>query len=159
MMKRIILTLALIIASVTLANAQYAYPTEIKSRGSKILVDGEKLTAQQAANLFTEIGGEEMGPMAKALNEYAPIQSGIMTTVHAYTGDQMILDGPHRKGDLRRARAGAQNIVPNSTGAAKAIGLRAPHDNECSLPGGAAEPPPPGKAPFPAGCSAHDNTS
>ncbi len=64
-----------------------------------------------------------LAPMAKALNDYAPIQSGIMTTVHAYTGDQMILDGPHRKGDLRRARAGAQNIVPNSTGAAKAIGL------------------------------------
>ena len=67
-----------------------------------------------------------LAPMAKALNDYAPIQSGIMTTVHAYTGDQMILDGPHRKGDLRRARAGAQNIVPNSTGAAKAIGLVIP---------------------------------
>ena len=61
--------------------------------------------------------------MAKALNDYAPIQSGIMSTIHGYTGDQMILDGPHRKGDLRRARAGAANIVPNSTGAAKAIGL------------------------------------
>ena len=67
-----------------------------------------------------------LAPMAKALNEYAEIQSGIMTTVHAYTGDQMILDGPHRKGDLRRARAGASNIVPNSTGAAKAIGLVIP---------------------------------
>ena len=67
--------------------------------------------------------------MAKALNEYAPIQSGIMTTVHAYTGDQMVLDGPHRKGDLRRARAAAQNIVPNSTGAAKAIGLVIPELN------------------------------
>ncbi len=64
-----------------------------------------------------------LAPMADALNKYAPIVSGIMTTVHAYTGDQMILDGPHRKGDLRRARAGAINIVPNSTGAAKAIGL------------------------------------
>lgn len=64
--------------------------------------------------------------MAKALNDYAPIQSGIMTTVHAYTGDQMVLDGPHRKGDLRRARAAAVNIVPNSTGAAKAIGLVIP---------------------------------
>ena len=64
-----------------------------------------------------------LAPMANALNNYAPIVSGIMTTVHAYTGDQMILDGPHRKGDLRRARAGAINIVPNSTGAAKAIGL------------------------------------
>ncbi len=70
-----------------------------------------------------------LAPMAKALNDYAEIQSGIMTTVHAYTGDQMILDGPHRKGDLRRARAGAQNIVPNSTGAAKAIGLVIPELN------------------------------
>ena len=70
-----------------------------------------------------------LAPMAKALNDYAPIQSGIMTTVHAYTGDQMILDGPQRKGDLRRARAGAQNIVPNSTGAAKAIGLVIPELN------------------------------
>ena len=67
-----------------------------------------------------------LAPMAKALNDYAPIQSGIMTTVHAYTGDQMVLDGPHRKGDFRRARAAAQNIVPNSTGAAKAIGLVIP---------------------------------
>ena len=70
-----------------------------------------------------------LAPMAKALNDYAPIQSGIMTTVHAYTGDQMLLDGPHRKGDLRRARAGAVNIVPNSTGAAKAIGLVIPELN------------------------------
>lgn len=67
-----------------------------------------------------------LAPMAKNLNDYAPIKSGIMTTVHAYTGDQMLLDGPHRKGDLRRARAGAVNIVPNSTGAAKAIGLVIP---------------------------------
>ena len=70
-----------------------------------------------------------LAPMAKALNDLAPIQSGIMTTVHAYTGDQMILDGPQRKGDKRRARAGAQNIVPNSTGAAKAIGLVIPELN------------------------------
>lgn len=70
-----------------------------------------------------------LAPMAKALHEYAPIQSGIMTTVHAYTGDQMILDGPQRKGDLRRSRAGALNIVPNSTGAAKAIGLVIPELN------------------------------
>ena len=70
-----------------------------------------------------------LAPMAKALNDYAPIQSGIMATIHAYTGDQMILDGPHRKGDLRRARAGAVNIVPNSTGAAKAIGLVIPELN------------------------------
>lgn len=67
-----------------------------------------------------------LAPMAKALNDYAPIQSGIMSTIHAYTGDQMVLDGPHRKGDLRRARAAAVNIVPNSTGAAKAIGLVIP---------------------------------
>ena len=67
-----------------------------------------------------------LAPMAKALNDLAPIQSGIMTTVHAYTGDQMILDGPQRKGDKRRSRAGACNIVPNSTGAAKAIGLSYP---------------------------------
>ena len=71
-----------------------------------------------------------LAPMAKALNDKYPIVSGIMTTVHAYTGDQMILDGPHRKGDLRRARAGAQNIVPNSTGAAKAIGLVIPELNK-----------------------------
>ncbi|MBO4972529.1 MAG: type I glyceraldehyde-3-phosphate dehydrogenase [Clostridia bacterium] len=70
-----------------------------------------------------------LAPMAKALNDYAPIQSGIMTTVHAYTGDQMVLDGPHRKGDLRRARAAAANIVPDSTGAAKAIGLVIPELN------------------------------
>ena len=70
-----------------------------------------------------------LAPMAKALNDYAPIQSGIMSTIHAYTGDQMILDGPHRKGDMRRARAGAANIVPNSTGAAKAIGLVIPELN------------------------------
>ena len=70
-----------------------------------------------------------LAPMAKALNDYAPIQSGIMSTIHAFTGDQMILDGPHRKGDLRRARAGAANIVPNSTGAAKAIGLVIPELN------------------------------
>ena len=70
-----------------------------------------------------------LAPMAKTLNDTFPILSGIMTTVHAYTGDQMILDGPHRKGDLRRARAGAANIVPNSTGAAKAIGLVIPELN------------------------------
>ncbi len=70
-----------------------------------------------------------LAPMAKALNDYAPIQSGIMSTIHAYSGDQMVLDGPHRKGDLRRARAAAVNIVPNSTGAAKAIGLVIPELN------------------------------
>ena len=70
-----------------------------------------------------------LAPMAKALNDFAEIQSGIMSTIHAYTGDQMILDGPQRKGDLRRSRAGAINIVPNSTGAAKAIGLVIPELN------------------------------
>ena len=70
-----------------------------------------------------------LAPMAKALNDYMTIQSGIMCTIHAYTGDQMILDGPQRKGDLRRSRAGAVNIVPNSTGAAKAIGLVIPELN------------------------------
>lgn len=70
-----------------------------------------------------------LAPMAKVLNDAFPIQSGIMATIHAYTGDQMVLDGPHRKGDLRRARAAAANIVPNSTGAAKAIGLVIPELN------------------------------
>ncbi len=70
-----------------------------------------------------------LAPMAKALNELAPIKSGIMVTIHAYTGDQMTLDGPQRKGDLRRSRAAAVNIVPNSTGAAKAIGLVIPELN------------------------------
>ncbi|MBP3937612.1 MAG: type I glyceraldehyde-3-phosphate dehydrogenase, partial [Clostridia bacterium] len=70
-----------------------------------------------------------LAPMAKALHELAEIESGIMCTIHAYTGDQMILDGPQRKGDLRRSRAAAVNIVPNSTGAAKAIGLVIPELN------------------------------
>ncbi|MCR5484903.1 MAG: type I glyceraldehyde-3-phosphate dehydrogenase [Clostridiales bacterium] len=70
-----------------------------------------------------------LAPMAKALNDYAPIQSGIMVTIHAYTGDQMVLDGPQRKGNFRRSRAAAVNIVPNSTGAAKAIGLVIPELN------------------------------
>lgn len=70
-----------------------------------------------------------LAPMAKALNNYASIESGIMNTIHAFTGDQMTLDGPHRKGDLRRARAASVNIVPNSTGAAKAIGLVIPELN------------------------------
>ena len=70
-----------------------------------------------------------LAPMAKFLNDYAQIESGIMTTIHAYTGDQMLLDGPHHKGNLRRARAAAVNIVPNSTGAAKAIGLVIPELN------------------------------
>ena len=70
-----------------------------------------------------------LAPMADTLNKYAAIQSGIMCTIHAYTGDQMTLDGPQRKGDLRRSRAAAVNIVPNSTGAAKAIGLVIPELN------------------------------
>ncbi len=71
-----------------------------------------------------------LAPMAKALNDLAPIKTGIMSTIHAYTGDQMTLDGPHPKGDLRRARAAACSIVPNSTGAAKAIGLVIPELNK-----------------------------
>ena len=67
-----------------------------------------------------------LAPMADTLNKLVPIEKGFMTTIHAYTGDQMTLDGPHPKGDLRRARAAAVNIVPNSTGAAKAIGLVIP---------------------------------
>ena len=88
-------------------------------------------TSKDKAQAHIDAGAKKncLAPMAKALNDYAPIQSGIMTTVHAYTGDQMILDGPHRKGDLRRARAAAVNIVPNTTGAAKAIGLVIPELN------------------------------
>ena len=92
-------------------------------------VNNDTLTADDKIISAASCTTNCLAPMAKALNDYAPIQSGIMTTVHAYTGDQMILDGPHRKGDLRRARAGAQNIVPNSTGAAKAIGLVIPELN------------------------------
>ena len=92
-------------------------------------VNNETLTADDQIISAASCTTNCLAPMAKTLNDYAPIQSGIMTTVHAYTGDQMILDGPHRKGDLRRARAGAQNIVPNSTGAAKAIGLVIPELN------------------------------
>ena len=92
-------------------------------------VNHKTLTAEDTIISAASCTTNCLAPMAKALNDYAAIQSGIMTTVHAYTGDQMILDGPHRKGDLRRARAGAQNIVPNSTGAAKAIGLVIPELN------------------------------
>lgn len=83
-----------------------------------------------------------LAPMAKVLNDYAKIESGIMTTIHAYTGDQMLLDGPHRKANLRRARAAAVNIVPNSTGAAKAIGLVIP-ELDGKLIGGAQRVPVP----------------
>ena len=92
-------------------------------------VNNETLTADDQIISAASCTTNCLAPMAKALNDTYPIQSGIMTTVHAYTGDQMILDGPHRKGDLRRARAGAMNIVPNSTGAAKAIGLVIPELN------------------------------
>lgn len=92
-------------------------------------VNEKTLTAEDQIISAASCTTNCLAPMAKALNDYAPIQSGIMSTIHAYTGDQMILDGPHRKGDLRRARAGAANIVPNSTGAAKAIGLVIPELN------------------------------
>ena len=98
-------------------------PTIVYSVNEKTLTKEDKIIS--AASCTTNC----LAPMAKALNDYAPIESGIMTTIHAYTGDQMILDGPQRKGDLRRARAGAVNIVPNSTGAAKAIGLVIPELN------------------------------
>ena len=92
-------------------------------------VNHETLTADDNIISAASCTTNCLAPMAKALNDYAPIQSGIMATIHVYTGDQMILDGPQRKGDLRRARAGAVNIVPNSTGAAKAIGLVIPELN------------------------------
>ena len=97
--------------------------TIVYSVNEKTLTADDKIIS--AASCTTNC----LAPMAKALNDYAPIQSGIMSTIHAYTGDQMILDGPQRKGDLRRSRAGAINIVPNSTGAAKAIGLVIPELN------------------------------
>lgn len=98
-------------------------PTVVYNVNNEILTKEDKIIS--AASCTTNC----LAPMAKALNDFAPIQSGIMTTVHAYTGDQMLLDGPHRKGDLRRARAAACSIVPNSTGAAKAIGLVIPELN------------------------------
>ena len=98
-------------------------PTVVFSVNEKTLTADDKIIS--AASCTTNC----LAPMADTLNKYAPIVSGIMTTVHAWTGDQMVLDGPHRKGDLRRARAAACNIVPNSTGAAKAIGLVIPELN------------------------------
>ena len=92
-------------------------------------VNEDTLTADDTIISAASCTTNCLAPMANTLNKYAPIQTGIMCTVHAYTGDQMILDGPHRKGDMRRARAGAANIVPNSTGAAKAIGLVIPELN------------------------------
>ena len=98
-------------------------PTIVYNLNHKTLTKDD--TVISAASCTTNC----LAPMAKALNDYMPIESGIMCTIHAYTGDQMILDGPQRKGDLRRSRAGAVNIVPNSTGAAKAIGLVIPELN------------------------------
>ena len=98
-------------------------PTVVFGVNENILSAEDKIIS--AASCTTNC----LAPMANTLNKYAEIQSGIMSTIHAYTGDQMLLDGPHRKGDLRRARAAAVNIVPNSTGAAKAIGLVIPELN------------------------------
>ncbi len=92
-------------------------------------VNHQTLTAEDNIISAASCTTNCLAPMAKALNDLAGIKSGIMSTIHAYTGDQMILDGPQRKGDLRRSRAGAVNIVPNSTGAAKAIGLVIPELN------------------------------
>ncbi|MEA4923024.1 MAG: type I glyceraldehyde-3-phosphate dehydrogenase [Eubacteriaceae bacterium] len=89
-------------------------------------VNHEKLTKDDLIVSGASCTTNCLAPMAKALNEYRELRTGFMTTIHAYTGDQMILDGPHKKNDFRRARAGAMNIVPNSTGAAKAIGLVIP---------------------------------
>jgi len=95
-------------------------PTIVYGVNENTLKDGDNIIS--AASCTTNC----LAPMANTLNKLAEIEKGFMTTIHAYTGDQMLLDGPHRKGDLRRARAGACNIVPNSTGAAKAIGLVIP---------------------------------
>ena len=95
-------------------------PTIVFGVNEDTLKDGDNVIS--AASCTTNC----LAPMANTLNKLAQIEKGFMTTIHAYTGDQMLLDGPHRKGDLRRARAGAVNIVPNSTGAAKAIGLVIP---------------------------------
>ena len=98
-------------------------PTVVFSVNEKTLKSSDTIIS--AASCTTNC----LAPMADTLNKYAKIKKGYMTTIHAYTGDQMVLDGPHRKGDLRRARAAAVNIVPNSTGAAKAIGLVVPELN------------------------------
>lgn len=98
-------------------------PTVVYSVNEKVLTTDDKIIS--AASCTTNC----LAPMADTLNKLAAIKSGYMTTIHAYTGDQMVLDGPHRKGDFRRARAAAVNIVPNSTGAAKAIGLVIPELN------------------------------
>ena len=92
-------------------------------------VNHETLKAEDTVISAASCTTNCLAPMADALNKLAPIKSGIMCTIHAYTGDQMTLDGPQRKGDKRRSRAAAVNIVPNSTGAAKAIGLVIPELN------------------------------
>ena len=119
----------------------YKYASTVEAGEDSITVNGKTITIYKEADASKLLKPEDtvisaascttncLAPMAKALNDCRPIMSGIMTTVHAYTGDQMILDGPQRKGDLRRSRAGACNIVPNSTGAAKAIGLVIPELN------------------------------
>ncbi len=95
-------------------------PTIVYSVNEKTLTKEDNIIS--AASCTTNC----LAPMADTLNKLGTIEKGFMTTIHAYTGDQMLLDGPHRKGDFRRARAGAVNIVPNSPGAAKAIGLVIP---------------------------------
>ena len=105
------------------APAKDSMPTIVYGVNHETISEDDKIIS--AASCTTNC----LAPMAKVLNAYAPIQHGIMTTVHAFTGDQMVLDGPHRKGDMRRARAASVNIVPNSTGAAKAIGLVVPELN------------------------------
>ena len=111
-------------------------PTVVYNVNQDILTPEDKIIS--AASCTTNC----LAPMAKALNDAFGIISGTMTTIHAYTGDQNTLDAPHAKGDLRRARAAAVNIVPNSTGAAKAIGLVVPELNGV-LDGGAQRVPVP----------------
>ena len=141
------------------SQGRYALADKVEATEDSIIVDGKEIKIYAKANAeelpwgeigvdvvlectgFYELKPEDtvisaascttncLAPMAKALNDLAPIKSGIMSTIHAYTGDQMTLDGPQRKGDLRRSRAAAVNIVPNSTGAAKAIGLVIPELN------------------------------
>ncbi|MCI0130051.1 MULTISPECIES: type I glyceraldehyde-3-phosphate dehydrogenase [Enterococcaceae] len=98
-------------------------PTIVYNTNHEILTGKE--TVISGASCTTNC----LAPMADALNKNFGIVEGLMTTIHAYTGDQMTLDGPHPKGDFRRARAAAENIVPNTTGAAKAIGLVIPELN------------------------------
>lgn len=105
------------------APAKDKMPTIVFGVNEKSLKKEDKIIS--AASCTTNC----LAPMAKALNDFAGIEKGFMTTIHAYTGDQMPLDAPHKKGDLRRARAAAVNIVPNTTGAAKAIGLVIPELN------------------------------